>query len=308
MYMKNESLIDKARISKKLPSIAWAIVLTFFIMDFGAFFGQMTFKIIPFSSFVNTSIQNKNFILLLIQLLSFYGISLFVYIRVVSIEGRSFSSIGFCKKGWIKKYLIGFTIGAILTISEVALLYTFGLISVNHNPIQPVGLSDINYISIILIGWIVQSSAEEILTRGWLMNILSAKYNVWVGLIVSSTYFGFMHLFNPNISYIAIINLILTGFLFGLYVLKTNNLWGACGIHCAWNFFMGNIFGLEVSGTSPAIGTLFDLDLIGSTVLSGGKFGPEGGICETIILIVSIIIIIYLDKKKFFKQCENSST
>lgn len=303
MDMKSESLMDKARSSKKLPNIAWAIILTFLIMDFGAFLGQIPFKVILFSSFASKSIQNENLILLLIKLLSFFGISLFVYIRVVSIEGRSFSSIGFCKEGWIKKYLIGFTIGAILTISEVALLYAFGLISVNHSPIQPVGLSAIKYISIILIGWIVQSSAEEIITRGWLMNILSAKYNVWVGLIVSSTYFGFMHLFNPNISYIAVINLVLTGFLFGIYVLKTNNLWGACGIHCSWNFFIGNIFGFEVSGTSASVGTLFDLNLIGNPALSGGKFGPEGGICETIVIIVAIIVIIILDKKKFFKQC-----
>ncbi len=303
MNMKSESLKNKARSAKKLPNIGWAIVLTFLIMDFGAFFGQMVFEIIPFSSFANTSIQNENLILLLIELLSFFGISLFVYIRVVRIEGRPFSSIGFCKEGWIKKYLIGFTVGAMLTISEVALLYAFGLISVNHNPIQPVGLSAIKYISIILIGWIVQSSAEEIITRGWLMNILSAKYNVWVGLIVSSTYFGFMHLFNPNISYIAVINLVLTGFLFGIYVLKTNNLWGACGIHCSWNFFIGNIFGFEVSGTSASVGTLFDLNLIGNPALSGGKFGPEGGICETIVIIVAIIVIIILDKKKFFNQC-----
>ncbi|WP_195947865.1 CPBP family intramembrane glutamic endopeptidase [Paraclostridium bifermentans] len=302
MYMKNESLMNKASRAKKLPSIAWAIVLTFLIMDLGLSLGKIPFEIISFSSFANTSIQNENLITLLLELLSFFGISLLVYIRVVKIEGRPFSSIGFCKEGWIKKYLTGFIVGAVLTISEVALLYSFGLISVNHSPSQPIGLSSIKYVIIILIGWIVQSSAEEIVTRGWLMNVLSAKYNVWVGLIVSSIYFGFMHGLNPNISYIAIINLVLAGFLFGLYVLKTNDLWGACGLHCAWNFFMGNVFGFEVSGTSASVGTLFDLNLIGNPSLSGGKFGPEGGICETIIIIAAIIVIIYLDKKNFFKQ------
>lgn len=304
MYMKNESLMDKARSAKKLPSIVWAIVLTFIIMDLGLSLGEMILTIIPFSSFANTSLQNENLIILLIELLSFFGISILVYIRVVKIEGRPFSSIGFCKEGWIKKYLTGFMVGAILTVSEVALLYSFGLISVNDSPSQSVGLSAIKYIIIILIGWVVQSSAEEIVTRGWLMNVLSAKYNGWVGLIVSSTYFGFMHAFNPNISYIAVINLVLSGFLFGLYVLKTNDLWGACGLHCAWNFFMGNIFGFEVSGASASVGTLFDLNLIGNPSLSGGKFGPEGGICETIIIIVAIIVIICLDKKNFFRQCE----
>ncbi len=58
MNMKSESLKNKARSAKKLPNIGWAIVLTFLIMDFGAFFGQMAFVIIPFYSFANNSIQN----------------------------------------------------------------------------------------------------------------------------------------------------------------------------------------------------------------------------------------------------------
>ena len=63
MDMKNESLMNEARRAKKLPSIAWAIVLTFLIMDFGAFFGQIPFEIISFFSFANTSIQNENLII-----------------------------------------------------------------------------------------------------------------------------------------------------------------------------------------------------------------------------------------------------
>ena len=67
---------------------------------------------------------------------------------------------------------------------------------------------------------------------------------------------------------------------------------------------MGNIFGFEVSGTNTSVGTLFDLNLVGNPSLSGGQFGPEGGICETVIIIVAIIVIICLDKKNFFKQYE----
>ncbi|MGL5642745.1 MAG: hypothetical protein ACRDDM_10770, partial [Paraclostridium sp.] len=115
MDMKNESLMNKARRAKKLPSIAWAIVLTFIIMDLGLSLGQMTLTIIQFFSFANTSIQNENLITLLFELLRFFGISVLVYIRVVKIEERPFSSIGFCKEGWIKKYLTGFMVGAILT-------------------------------------------------------------------------------------------------------------------------------------------------------------------------------------------------
>ena len=64
---------------------------------------------------------------------------------------------------------------------------------------------------------------------------LSTKYNIVVGLLISSTLFGLMHLTNPNVNYIAVINIIFVGLFYGLYVIKTNDLWSVCGMHSAWN-------------------------------------------------------------------------
>ncbi len=33
-----------------------------------------------------------------------------------------------------------------------------------------------------------------------------------------------------------------------LYLLKTDTVWGVAGIHGAWNFAQGNLFGILVSG------------------------------------------------------------
>ena len=59
------------------------------------------------------------------------------------------------------------------------------------------------------------------------------------------------------------------------------------GIHAAWNWAQANLFGFEVSGLPPAGGMLFDLMEVGPDVVTGGPFGPEGGLAVTIVLIVS---------------------
>ncbi|EPZ54888.1 CAAX protease self-immunity family protein [[Clostridium] sordellii ATCC 9714] len=255
MFTRNETLIDKARYSKKLPNLIWALILALIFLNIGSLIGSLiTLPLIVIMGIIPYFESNQNLIILLSSLISFIGISLLVFFRVKKIEKRNISSIGFEKSGFFKKYLLGFVIGLILMSIVVLILYLFGFVDINKNPSQPVGIFAISNVSIILIGWIIQGGTEEILTRGWLMNVLSARYNIHIGLFISSVFFGALHLLNPNVDYIAILNIILVGYLFGLYVLKTNDLWGACGIHSAWNFAQGNLFGFEVSGINVSIG------------------------------------------------------
>ena len=246
--------------------------------------------------------NNKDLLSLLITLFSFVFISLLVFFRVKVIEKRSLSSIGFNKNNWLKKYSLGFLIGLAMMSIIVLILLPFGYITIEKNPIQPVGVSAIASVLVILFGWIIQGATEEIVTRGWLLNILSTKYNIGVGLLISSTLFGLMHLTNPNVNYIAVINIILVGLFYGLYVIKTNDLWAVCGMHSAWNFAQGNIFGFEVSGLDVSVGSLIDLNLVGSDFVTGGIFGPEAGITATFILLASIGILLFIDKKRYFSN------
>lgn len=246
--------------------------------------------------------NNKDLLSLLITLFSFVFISLLVFFRVKVIEKRSLSSIGFNKNNWLKKYSLGFLIGLAMMSIIVLILLPFGYITIEKNPIQPVGVSAIASVLVILFGWIIQGATEEIVTRGWLLNVLSTKYNIGVGLLISSTLFGLMHLTNPNVNYIAVINIILVGLFYGLYVIKTNDLWAVCGMHSAWNFAQGNLFGFEVSGLDVSVGSLIDLNLVGSDFVTGGIFGPEAGITATFILLASIGILLFIDKKRYFSN------
>jgi len=303
MHSKKIPIINSSKNKKKLPNFIWAIILSLIFMYGGSLMGSLA-TVPLFLALRNIPLffNNKDLLSLLITLFSFAFISLLVFFRVTVIEKRSFSSIGFNKNNWLKKYSLGFLIGLAMMSIIVLILLPFGYITIEKNPIQPVGVSAIASVLVILFGWIIQGATEEIVTRGWLLNILSTKYNIGVGLLISSTLFGLMHLTNPNVNYIAVINIILVGLFYGLYVIKTNDLWAVCGMHSAWNFAQGNIFGFKVSGLDVSVGSLIDLNLVGSDFVTGGIFGPEAGITATFILLASIGILLFIDKKRYFSN------
>lgn len=303
MHSKKIPIINSSKNKKKLPNFIWAIILSLIFMYGGSLMGSLA-TVPLFLALRNIPLffNNKDLLSLLITLFSFAFISLLVFFRVTVIEKRSFSSIGFNKNNWLKKYSLGFLIGLAMMSIIVLILFPFGYITVEKNPIQPVGVSAIASVLVILFGWIIQGATEEIVTRGWLLNVLSTKYNIGVGLLISSTLFGLMHLTNPNVNYIAVINIILVGLFYGLYVIKTNDLWAVCGMHSAWNFAQGNIFGFKVSGLDVSVGSLIDLNLVGSDFVTGGIFGPEAGITATFILLASIGILLFIDKKIYFSN------
>ena len=306
MYSKKEDLVTMAKSSKKLPNFIWATILLLIFMFGGQIIGGICIIPIYLTVYMSRGMSsNLSLLELFINLSSFLFIALLVFVRVKYIEKRKISTLGFSKDSWLKKYTKGFLIGFAMMATVVLILFVFGCVSVDKNPSQPVGIAALGGVMIILIGWMIQSATEEILTRGWLMNVLAARYNKVFALIFSSTIFGIMYLFNPDVNYIAVINIILVGIFYGIYVIKTNDLWAVCGMHAAWNFAQGNIFGFEVSGINVAVSSIFDFNLVGSGTISGGAFGPEAGLIATFVLLSSIIIVYILDKKGYFIKNKN---
>ncbi|MDY4950321.1 MAG: type II CAAX endopeptidase family protein [Clostridium cadaveris] len=193
----------------------------------------------------------------------------------------------------IEGYTEGLLIGIVMFILVTAGIYFTGNAEVESLNVQSTGLEAVPYILIMFTGWIVQGASEEFLVRGIIMKFLSTKINIFLSVLLSSILFAALHLGNNSIGVLALINLTLFGIVMGLYVIKTNDIWGACGIHTAWNFMQGNIFGFEVSGINVPTGTLIDLNTSGSGFISGGAFGPEAGIICTIVILIVIAVLIY---------------
>ena len=76
----------------------------------------------------------------------------------------------------------------------------------------------------------------------------------------------------------------------------TRSLWLAIGMHWAWNFFEGPLFGTPVSGYPryANLNPLLTSTTIGPEQWTGGAFGPEGGLFSVIVRGIADLIFLIL--------------
>jgi len=133
---------------------------------------------------------------------------------------------------------------------------------------------------------------EEIVTRGVLFRITEEGLGTWWALAISALFFGFAHGHNPGATaWSSAAIAIEAGVLFALIYHLTRSLWPCIGLHAAWNFAQGTIYGIPVSGTH-ADGWLVSTRT-GPDWLSGGVFGAEASVVALLIcLTVSLLLLI----------------
>lgn len=140
---------------------------------------------------------------------------------------------------------------------------------------------------------------EELLMRLVLFRLLIRACGVWPALIVSALFFGAAHLANPNASYVAAIAIAVeAGLMLAAFYLLTGRIWMSVGVHAAWNFAQGAIFGARVSGQTGT-GSLFVSGPVpGSSVaLSGGDFGPEASLPAVLIGLAIFLIVLHAARR-----------
>jgi hypothetical protein len=144
---------------------------------------------------------------------------------------------------------------------------------------------------IVAVGWLVQGAAEEALTRGFLLPTVAVRWGVVPGILLSSLVFAALHLLNPHLTPIGQLNLFLFGVFAALYALWEGSLWGVCAIHGAWNWVQSSVYGFAVSGQGQQTATLLDLREVGHDWMTGGAFGPEGGLAVTLVLLSGCALV-----------------
>ena len=230
----------------------------------------------------------------LINLFSTVIVTILVIVYCKFIEKRSLKSMGLIKKNALNNYLKGYAIGIIIFSLAYIIAVLTGSLSVNgFNSNISFGL-----LLLFFIGFLIQGMEEEVLLRGYFMISLSNRAPMVVAIMVNSIAFAILHLANPGITILAFINLILFGVFASVYVIKTGNLWGACAIHSAWNFFQGNIYGIQVSGLDIGTTVLNTTTNSSLSIINGGSFGMEGGLAVTIVLLLSIIVTLFIKQEK----------
>ena len=229
---------------------------------------------------------------------TYLGILLVIWAFVRFYEKRPLWTLGLEKAHAVLRYALGFTVGLLMMAAWTGVMWISGFAALEAGPAGLQGLAALAGVGVVLIGWLIQGAVEEIMFRGWLMQVVSARYRLWLGVAVSTVMFGLLHGMNPGFGLLPLLNLCLYGLFMALWALKEGSLWGVCGLHSAWNWSQGNIFGLDVSGGQAGGGTIINLSQSGPAWLTGGAFGPEGGLGVTLLLLVGIGLVYALSLHK----------
>ncbi len=216
------------------------------------------------------------------------GIIVTVLFYCAKIEKRKLSTMGLTKKKIFSEYFLGLGVGFVMFTLVLGLNFLFGGVKFIGVPFRA---EIIPSLLLILLGFVIQGASEEILCRGYLCISVARYMPLWVGVVINSVAFSLLHLMNPGISPLALLNLFLFGVFMSVYMIRRGNLWGACAIHSIWNFVQGNVYGLRVSGTNPGNSILQIQQTENGSLWNGGKFGPEGGLCVTFVLIAGLLIL-----------------
>jgi membrane protease YdiL (CAAX protease family) len=312
-------LFELARRGQRLPHIILAIVLAFVFVIVGQIIGgALLLPIVMVRAIISPNVISFNEPETIVQLLTpqtapeqatililgFGPIFLVLWAWLALFEKRPFWTIGLERLGMLAKYLRGALVGLAMFVASVAISAALGYITFEQGGVQSQGVMALGGVLVVFLGWLVQGAAEEALARGWLMPVIGARYRPVLGLISSSIVFAVLHSLNPNLNPIAIVNLFLFGVFTALYALYEGSLWGVFSIHTVWNWAQGNLFGFEVSGQAAPGGTLFDLMEVGPDVVTGGPFGPEGGLAVTVVLVVGCGIVWWLGKNDSLSRSE----
>ncbi len=222
----------------------------------------------------------------------------FIWAWVRFFDRRPYWTLGLRLRGAASYYTRGLLVGFVMFGAAVGIAAMLGYTTFESgDPLQQ-GSAAVGGVLIVALGWIVQGASEEVLCRGWLLPSIGARYRPWLGVLVSSLLFALLHSLNPNLNVIAMLNLFLFGLFAALYALYEAGLWGVFALHSVWNWAQGNLFGFEVSGTQPKGGTLLNLQEAGPDVVTGGRFGPEGGLAVTVVLLIGIVAIALLARRQ----------
>lgn len=142
--------------------------------------------------------------------------------------------------------LIGSATGTALISLIIGLLWLFGWVVIEPQPISRIALA--------LRDSIRSGIFEEVLLRLVIFCLLWRAFEIWLALALSAALFRVLHLANPDSSLFAALALACgEGIGIGLYLI-TGRVWASMGMHAAWNFTQGWIFGAAVSGTTGIAG------------------------------------------------------
>jgi CAAX protease family protein len=131
--------------------------------------------------------------------------------------------------------------------------------------------------------------AEELAFRGLPLITLARAFGRRPSLAVLAVLFSVAHIDNPGVTGLALFNVVVAGILLGFAFFAPGGLWTCTGVHLGWNLTLAAL-AAPVSGISLPM-PMLDYAPGGPRWLTGGEFGPEGGVLAFVCLAAGLFVL-----------------
>lgn len=273
---------------KKIWAAVWRI-LVFFIGWAGL---SAAFVVPVISEYAPHGAPVPLWLRLYIEAASMLTILLAAWLMVRFVDRRPFVSLGFRKEHVTRESIIGLVVGLGMMALCVGILFAGGCAAWNRD-----AAFSASALAIAAFAMLLNTVTQEVLVRGYIQQTIQSRFGALVAIVASSLFFLALHLGAIGAQPLPAISLFAAGVLLATCYSVTGNLWLPIALHFGWNVLQGPILGEAVSGQKVDAGNHL-LTIAGPPLMTGGKFGIEGGLVAIAITILATPLICWIYRNR----------
>lgn len=170
---------------------------------------------------------------------------------------------------------------------------------------QKSGMSGMEVLTTVCAGvfftGIAAGIVEEMVFRGFILNLIDKRWGRNIAIIVPSLLFGAVHIIGMDFSIVSCLQVLaagtLVGIMFSFIALEQFSIWNSANVHAIWNIVI--LGGVIYIGKSVDEYSMFTYVLkTNSFAITGGDFGIE----SSIIAIAGYGVVCFIASKGFNKK------
>jgi uncharacterized protein len=189
-------------------------------------------------------------------------------------------------------FAIGWLIGTAAIVVTCAVLYLAGLLAFLPTAMGSGWTGAAIRVTLVLLP---AALAEEMASRGYLLTVLRERIGTRAAIAITSVGFGLLHLANPGWTFVSLSMVMFAGVLLAVVRVALRSIYAAWMAHLAWNWVMAVPLHAYVSGQrleAPGYRAVTE----GPAWLSGGRWGPEGGLAAA--LGMSVVVAYFYARRR----------
>jgi membrane protease YdiL (CAAX protease family) len=254
------------------------------VVQMGALIGLQALHILVFAKYAPPVVDKSLTLLGCFALLGVYSLLVFLF------ERRRVKELALSPAPrWTG---LGIAIGFGLFVAVYLVLSVMGVAAWS-------GFQGFAGVSPMLLMAVMSGIGEELAIRGVLFRVVEDSVGTTGALVLSAVIFGLLHAANPGATVVSTVAIMLeAGVMLAAAYAWSRSLWLPIGLHFAWNFTEGGVFGAAVSG---GVGKgLFAVNLSSSAnaLITGGAFGPEASVITIVLGVALAAVFIIAARRK----------